>query len=94
VSAWLLAAEGPGANPANWTHEEVAASMATLDLTNDTAQQLDILMTSTKQALDEIVYVPIYWGEAAIATRQGVDAGDFNSFALMTNWVSDFKIDQ
>jgi peptide/nickel transport system substrate-binding protein len=93
ASSWLLAAEGPGANPANWTHEEVAAKMSTLDVTNDPAEQLDILMSSTKQALEEIVYVPIYWGEAAIATRSGVAAADFNSYTLMTNWVTDFKID-
>ncbi|MDR1634893.1 MAG: ABC transporter substrate-binding protein [Bifidobacteriaceae bacterium] len=92
ISSWLLAADGPGANPANWTDPEVATVTAGLGSLDDAAAQLAAVVQTTSAALEQVVYAPVYWGESAIATRPGVTAKDFGPYTLATNWAQAFAV--
>jgi peptide/nickel transport system substrate-binding protein len=90
VTSWLLAADGPGTNPANWTDGEVAAQVAGIAALPDASAQFEATVQATAAALEQAVYVPVYWGEAAIATRVGVASRDFGSYTFGTNWAQAF----
>lgn len=90
ISSWLLAASGPGANPANWTDEKLAAQVAAINSIDDKQKQFDEIMATTSVALEQSIYAPVYWGQAALATRKGVVANDFGSYTLQTNWAAAF----
>lgn len=90
ISSWLLAASGPGANPANWTDKELAAQVAAINSIDDKQKQFDEIMATTSVALEQSIYAPVYWGQAALATRKGVVANDFGSYTLQTNWAAAF----
>ncbi|HAM44453.1 MAG TPA: ABC transporter substrate-binding protein [Propionibacteriaceae bacterium] len=90
ISSWLLAASGPGANPANWTDDKLAAQVAAINSIDDKQKQFDEIMATTSVALEQSIYVPVYWGQAALATRKGVVANDFGSYTLQTNWAAVF----
>ncbi|MDR1710912.1 MAG: ABC transporter substrate-binding protein [Propionibacteriaceae bacterium] len=92
ISSWLLNASGPTTNPANWTNKKVAAKMASIDTMTKPRDQLDAVLSATKTALTEAIYVPVYWGETAMALRPGVQADDFDSTTLRTNWVAAFTV--
>ncbi|MDR2113927.1 MAG: ABC transporter substrate-binding protein, partial [Bifidobacteriaceae bacterium] len=74
ITSWLLAADGPGANPANWTDAAVAQTTAGIGALEDPQEKLDAVIQATTAALEQVVYAPVYWGESAIATRPGVKA--------------------
>lgn len=90
ISSWLLAADGKGANPANWSDPAVAKQVAAISTLADKQEQFDAILKATSAALDQGIYAPVYWGQAAIATRKGVVAGNFGSFTLQTNWAAAF----
>ncbi|MDR1118772.1 MAG: ABC transporter substrate-binding protein [Bifidobacteriaceae bacterium] len=90
ITGWLLAADGPGANPANWEDAGVAATVAGIGALEDPAAQFQSTLDATAAALQQAVYAPVYWGEAAIATGHGVAAQDFGSYTFATNWARAF----
>ncbi|MDR3361005.1 MAG: ABC transporter substrate-binding protein, partial [Bifidobacteriaceae bacterium] len=92
ISSWLLAAGGPGANPANWTDAAVAETTAGIDALEDPNEKLDAVVKATATALEQVVYAPVYWGESAIATRPGVKAA-FGPYTLATNWAAAFSFE-
>ncbi|MDR3106946.1 MAG: ABC transporter substrate-binding protein, partial [Bifidobacteriaceae bacterium] len=92
ITSWLLAADGPGANPANWTDPSVSALLASIATADDDASRLDLTIQATAAALEQVIYAPVYWGEAAIALRPGVSAPSFGTFTLMSNWSTAFTV--
>ncbi|OZG63538.1 peptide ABC transporter substrate-binding protein [Bifidobacterium hapali] len=90
VTSWLLAAGGAGANPANWKDDEVAAKTDSIGTLSDTTEKLNIVLETTKTALEQDIYSPVYWGKAAVATRKGVGLKNIDTFWLGTNWAADF----
>lgn len=90
VTSWLLAADGPGSNPANWTDAAVAAQVAKIGTITDKQEKFDTILSTTSTALEQNIYAPVYWGQAALATKPGVVAHDFGSFTLQTNWAAAF----
>jgi peptide/nickel transport system substrate-binding protein len=91
VSSWLLAAGGTGTNPANWKNDEVAKEVASVGTLTDKTKQFDTILAATKTALEEGIYAPVYWGQAAVALRPGIAASQFGSFTLQTNWAAAFS---
>ncbi len=91
ISSWLLAAGGKGANPANWSDPAVAKQVAAIPTITDKQKQLDAIMKVTATALDQQIYAPVYWGEAAVAARKGITVSSFGPFTLQTNWAAAFS---
>ncbi len=90
ISSWLLNAGGAGTNPAGWKDAAVAAKEASVSTIADKQKQFDTILSATSDALNQGIYAPVYWGEAALAVRPGITASEFGSFTLGTNWAAAF----
>ena len=90
ITSWLLAASGTGANPANWTDEDVAAKTESLGTLTDDKERLDIVLETTKTALEQAIYAPAWWGQALVATKDGIAFKDSGTYWLATPWASEF----
>lgn len=91
ITSWLLAADGPGANPVNWTNADVSALNASIGTIADPQEKLDAIVEATGLAIEERIYVPVYWGQAAVATGSGIGVAEFSPYTLLTNWAADFS---
>jgi peptide/nickel transport system substrate-binding protein len=85
ITSWLLDAQGPGFNPANWTNPAVAALTADVSRARTIAEQIEPIIRSNSLAQEEAVYAPVYWGETAVAFAEGVTA-DYTSYTLLSKW--------
>ncbi len=90
ISSWLLAAGGKGSNPANWEDSAVAAKTDSIGSLTDESAKLDAVLDTTKTALEQDVYSPVYWGRSAVATRSGIRLTGIGTYWLGTNWAEDF----
>lgn len=90
ITSWLLAASGTGANPANWTDEDVAAKTESLGTLTDDKERLDIVLETTKAALEQAIYAPAWWGQALVATKDGIAFKGSGTYWLATPWASEF----
>lgn len=90
ITSWLLAASGAGANPANWTDEDVAAKTESLGTLNDDKERLDIVLETTRTALEQAIYAPAWWGQALVTTKDGIAFKDSGTYWLATPWASEF----
>ncbi|MDR2379210.1 MAG: ABC transporter substrate-binding protein, partial [Bifidobacteriaceae bacterium] len=88
ITGWLLATTGPGANPANWTNEEVAGLIAQADQTTDDAvARVDLILQANALAQEQVIYKPIYWGEGISAFSDRVEVPDsLGAFFFYSNW--------
>lgn len=93
VTSWLLAAGGAGTNPANWTDEDVAAKTDSIGQLTDAKEQLDIVLETTKAALEQVIYAPAWWGQAVVASKQGITFKNSGTFWLATPWASEFSVE-
>ena len=90
ITSWLLAAGGAGANPANWTDDEVAEKTDSIYGLSGDKERLDIVLETTKTALEQAIYAPAWWGQALIATKEGVEFKNSGSYWLATPWADEF----
>ena len=90
ITSWLLDAAGTGANPANWTDDDVAAKTESLGTLTDDQKRLDIVLETTKTALEQAIYAPAWWGQALVATKEGVAFKNSGTYWLATPWASEF----
>jgi len=86
IAAWLLDGSGPGYNPANFTNEEIAGLIYSV-LTVAAIDGIDNLLKAHDLAQATAYYVPVWWGESAIAWGERISVSNFNSFTLLSeNW--------
>ncbi len=90
ITSWLLAAGGVGANPANWTDDDVAEKTDSIYALTDDEERLDIVLETTKVALEQAIYAPAWWGQALVATKEGVTFKNSGSYWLATPWADEF----
>ncbi|MDR0554788.1 MAG: ABC transporter substrate-binding protein [Treponema sp.] len=88
ITHWLLDARGSGFNPANWFHPETARLTAEARSAETLEAQADLVVRANNIAQEEAVYVPIYWGETAVAFSKGLrlKEGAYTSFTLLSVW--------
>jgi peptide/nickel transport system substrate-binding protein len=87
ITMWLLDAQGPLYNPANWTNEEVAALTAEVMSAPDFESQIEPTLKSNSIAQEQAIYAPVWWGQAAIAYQSYTHVRDYNSMSLLgSNW--------
>lgn len=90
ITSWLLAAGGAGANPANWEDADVAAKTESLGELTDDKKRLDIVLETTKTALEQVIYAPAWWGQALVATKEGTAFENSGTYWLATPWAKEF----
>lgn len=82
--SWFLA-EG---NPASYTSEEVAALLQQQREEADPALRVDLIIEAQRLAMEDIPYVPLWWGEAATAIDDAFTIDDFGSYTLLSPWTT------
>ncbi len=82
LCSWFLA----DGNPASYTNDEVAATLAKAKEETDPAKRVDLILQAQTTALAELPYVPLWWGEAAVAVADRYEIEDFGSYTLLSPW--------
>lgn len=82
LSSWFLA-EG---NPASYANDEVTAKLAAAKEESDPAARVDLVLEAQTAALAELPYVPLWWGEAAVAISDEYTIEGFGSYSLLSPW--------
>ena len=87
IASWLLDAEGPGYNPANWTNEEATALTMEIMTAPTFADQIDPIIKANSIAQEQVIYAPVWWGQSAIAYQGSIKVRDYNALSLFgSNW--------
>jgi len=90
IAAWLLDGSGPGYNPGNFTDLEIAGLIHNV-MSSSAENGIDDLIRAHDLAQARGFYIPVWWGESAIAFGEQITVNNFNSFTLLSeNWVSNF----
>jgi peptide/nickel transport system substrate-binding protein len=93
IVAWLCDAQGSGGiNPANWTNEAAAAQVQAILSADSLEGQVPPTIEANVLAAQDAIYQPVWWGEDAIAYRDGVTVKGFTSYSLLSpDWPQMFK---
>ncbi|MCL2492572.1 MAG: ABC transporter substrate-binding protein [Clostridiales bacterium] len=87
IAMWLLDARGAGYNPANWTNDQVAQLTQQIMSAPTFNDQIAPIIQGNSIAQEQVIYAPVWWGQAAIAYQQGIQLKDYNSYSLLSsNW--------
>jgi peptide/nickel transport system substrate-binding protein len=91
--SWLLSGGGPGTNPANFEDEQIASLIASAFAKPGVDAIVEILEAHSL-AQEQAIYIPVWWGEAAIAWGSRINVSDFNSYTMLSqNWVQHFSFE-
>ena len=82
--SWFLA-EG---NPASYVNEDVAALLQQQREEADPATRVDLIIEAQRLAMEDIPYVPLWWGEAATAINSAYTVDSFGSYTLLSPWTT------
>ncbi len=82
LSSWFLN-EG---NPASYANDDVAATLAAAKEETDPAKRIDLVLEAQTTALAELPYVPLWWGEAAVAVADKYEIENFGSYTFLSPW--------
>ena len=87
IALWLLDAEGPGYNPANWTNDEATALTMEVMSAPTFADQIEPMLKANSIAQEQVIYAPVWWGQSAIAYQGHLQVKNYNSLSLFgSNW--------
>jgi len=82
--SWFLA-EG---NPASYANEDVAALLQQQREETDPGTRVDLIIEAQRLAMEDIPYVPLWWGEAATAIDSAYTVESFGSYTLLSPWTT------
>jgi peptide/nickel transport system substrate-binding protein len=82
MSSWFL---GEG-NPAGYSNPEVTALMTQVNEESDPKKRAELLIAAQKLALEDIPYIPLWWGVAATALADTYEFEDFGSYTFVSPW--------
>jgi len=83
-SDWLLSAQ----NPAGYTNKEMASLTAAAATATDPQARVDDVMRATSLALEDGIYVPVYWGDSITAFGSRVTPRTYSSYYFLTDWTA------
>ncbi len=82
MSSWFLGAYGP----AGYTNDEVTALMDKVMKETDPRKRADTLIEAQRVAMEDIPYIPLWWGVAATAIADEYTIEDFGSYTFVSPW--------
>ncbi len=82
MSSWFL---GDG-NPAGYANAEVTAMMTKVNQETDPKKRAELLIEAQKLALQDVPYIPLWWGVAASALADEYEFEDFGSYTFVSPW--------
>ncbi len=82
MSSWFLGPYGP----AGYTNDEVTALMDKVMKETDPKKRADTLIEAQRVAMEDIPYIPLWWGVAATAIADEYTIADFGSYTFVSPW--------
>ncbi|WP_084259701.1 ABC transporter substrate-binding protein [Microtetraspora malaysiensis] len=82
LASWFL---GEG-NPAKYANDGIAATMAKSGAESDPARRAALLVEAQSAQAADLAYLPLWWGQSAIALSSAVGVRDYTSYTLLANW--------
>lgn len=82
MSSWFLGA----GNPAGYSNDEVTALMDKVRKETDPEERANLLIEAQRVALEDIPYIPLWWGVAATALADEYTIEDFGSYTFVSPW--------
>lgn len=82
MSTWFLGPYGP----AGYTNDEVTALMDKVMKETDPKKRADTLIEAQRVAMEDIPYIPLWWGVAATAISDDYTIEDFGSYTFVSPW--------
>ncbi len=82
MSSWFLGPYGP----AGYTNDEVTALMDKVMKETDPKKRADTLIEAQRVAMEDIPYIPLWWGVAATAIADEYTIEDFGSYTFVSPW--------
>jgi peptide/nickel transport system substrate-binding protein len=82
MSTWFLGPYGP----AGYTNDEVTALMDKVMKETDPKKRADTLIEAQRVAMEDIPYIPLWWGVAATAISDQYAIEDFGSYTFVSPW--------
>ena len=82
MSSWFL---GEG-NPAGYSNAEVTALMTQVNAEADPKKRAELLIQAQELALEDLPYIPLWWGVAATALADEYEFEDFGSYTFVSPW--------
>lgn len=91
IASWLFDARGTNFNPANFENEEIAGLIANIQTIAPEDGIADLVLAHDL-IQEQAVYVPVWWGQAAIAFNSNITVEHFTSYTLLSqNWSQQFS---
>jgi peptide/nickel transport system substrate-binding protein len=82
MSSWFLGPSGP----AGYTNDEVTELMGQVARETDPEARANLLIEAQRIALENIPYIPLWWGVAATALTDEYTIEDFGSYTFVSPW--------
>lgn len=82
MSTWFLGPYGP----AGYTNKEVTKLMDQVAKETDPEARAELLIDAQRIALEDIPYIPLWWGVAATAISDEYAIDDFGSYTFVSPW--------
>jgi ABC-type transport system substrate-binding protein/DNA-binding transcriptional LysR family regulator len=82
VPSYLLGA----GNPAGYDNPAVVDLLTRAGATSDPAERIDLLIEAETLQAQDVVNVPLWWGQSATAFAKDLGIRDYSSFAFISSW--------
>ncbi|MFF2275555.1 ABC transporter substrate-binding protein [Agromyces sp. NPDC058126] len=82
VPSYLLGA----GNPSAYSNPEIDELLAQAGTESDPAARVDLLVQAETLQAEDVVNVPLWWGQSATAFANDLGFDDYSSFAFISSW--------
>ncbi|GAA1517781.1 molybdate transport repressor ModE-like protein [Agromyces terreus] len=82
VSSYMLGAD----NVSNYANPEIDDLFAQAGAESDPATRIDLLLEAEKLQAEDVINVPLWWGQSATAFADDLGMDDYSSFAFISAW--------
>ncbi|MFG1878632.1 ABC transporter substrate-binding protein [Sphaerisporangium sp. NPDC049003] len=82
LASWFLA----DGNPAKYAGKRAAATTAEAGREADQAKRAKLLIEAQAAQAADLAYLPLWWGQAAVAFTSAIGVKDYTSYTMLAGW--------
>jgi len=82
VSSYMLGES----NISNYDNTEVRSLFARVGAETDQSARIDLLVEAETLQAEDVINVPLWWGQSATAFSKNIDMSNYSSFAFISSW--------
>jgi ABC-type transport system substrate-binding protein len=73
-------------NISNYENPEVLSLFERVGAETDPAARIDLLIEAETLQAEDVISVPLWWGQSATAFSKNIDMSSYSSFAFISSW--------